>query len=55
MTKDNKLIKEKMEKQQKIRQEEGQYDSLIGLGWKNVGILLLVLIMAIVVYSIFFR
>lgn len=55
MNKVNKTTEELMERQRQDRQQEEQYDNLAGLGWKRFGIAFLVVIFAIVIYSVFFR
>jgi len=55
MKKVNKTTEELMEKQRQDRQQEEQYGNLAGLGWKRFGIAFLVVILAVVIYSVFFR
>ncbi|WP_181351100.1 DUF6366 family protein [Thalassobacillus sp. CUG 92003] len=55
MSKDNSTIEGRMKNQRQIRERQKQYNILTSLGWKSAGMLLLVLIIAIVVYAVFFR
>ncbi|MFG6179686.1 DUF6366 family protein [Halomonas sp. THAF12] len=46
---------EKEYMKRKAREKENHYNILTNLGWKSVGVLFLLLIIAFVVYTLFFR
>jgi len=54
VSRDNETTEERMEKQRKIKEREKQSNILTGLGWKSAGILFLVIIIAIILYAVFF-
>lgn len=51
--KSNTSAEEIMEKQWQDRQQEKEYDNVTGLGWKNFGIAFLVIVIAVVTYTVF--
>ncbi len=55
MNKDYKSTEEKIEKQRQTIERNKLYDIVTGLGWKGSGIAFLLIVMAIVIYAIFFR
>lgn len=55
MSRDNGTTEETMEKQRQEIERKKQYDTVTGLGWKNFGIAFLVIVIAIVIYALFFR
>ncbi|MCJ0930559.1 hypothetical protein MST22_05270 [Virgibacillus halodenitrificans] len=57
MSIDNKTTEEKMDQQRTDIERKKQYDTVVGLGWKNFGIafFVIVIVIAIVIYVFFFR
>ncbi len=55
MNKNNKSTEEILNKQRQDRQQEEQYDNVASLGWKKFGIVFLVIVVAIVIYAVFFN
>ncbi|MBD1222050.1 hypothetical protein [Virgibacillus halodenitrificans] len=55
MSIDNKTTEEKMDQQRTDIERKKQYDTVVGLGWKNFGIAFFVIVIAIVIYVFFFR
>ncbi|WP_373893060.1 DUF6366 family protein [Virgibacillus natechei] len=55
MSRDNGTTKEGVEKERQEIERKKQYDTVTGLGWKNFGIAFLVIVIAVVIYAVFFR
>lgn len=55
MSTNSKTTEDKMQEQRKTSQGKEQYENIAGLGWKGFGIAFLVIVIAIVVYAVFFR
>ncbi|MFD2130491.1 hypothetical protein ACFSKI_04485 [Pseudogracilibacillus auburnensis] len=55
MNRDNGTTDGTMEKQRQEIERKKQYDIVTGLGWRNFGIAFLVIVIAIVIYAVFFR
>jgi hypothetical protein len=55
MNKDPKTSDDPMEKQRQNIERKKQYDQVTGLGWRNFGITFLVIVIAIIIYAVFFR
>lgn len=55
MNRQSEKSEKEMEKQRQEIEREQQYHTVTGLGWKSAGIAFLVIIMAIVIYAVFFR
>ena len=55
MSKENLTTEEKMKNQRQVNERQKQYNILTSLGWKSAGILFLIIVIAILVYTAFFR
>lgn len=55
MNRDNVTTYGTMKKQRQEIERKKQYDIVTGLGWRNFGIAFLMIIIAIVIYAVFFR
>ncbi|GAA0440956.1 hypothetical protein GCM10008983_17580 [Lentibacillus halophilus] len=55
MSTNSKTTEDTLEEQSKMNQRKEQYDIIAGLGWKGFSIAFLVIIIAIVIYAVFFR